>query len=231
MERYIRQIILPEVGEDGQKRLAESSVLIIGLGGLGAPVSIYLTASGIGRIGLVDLDTVSESNLQRQILYNDSQIGLPKVECAEKRLVGLLAPGGQIDTYGQGLTPENADGIIADYDVVMDCTDNFSTRLLIDEACARVGKPWVHGSIDGFVGQVTIFNYKENKRYRDLYPDAEALAAKPRRIIGTFGITPGTVGSLQAAEALKLLLDVGDLLDGKLLTLNLLNTEFNVLEF
>lgn len=231
MERYCRQTMLPQIGEDGQKKLAGSKALIIGLGGLGSPAAMYLAGAGIGHLGLADIDTVSESNLQRQVLYGDAQIGLPKVDCAKDRLDGLAMPSCEFHAYPQGLTTENADAIVAEYDVVVDCTDNFATRRLIDDVCARQGKPWVHGSIEGFSGLATVFNHKAKKRYRDLYPDADLLAAQPKRILGVVGPTPGIIGTIQAIEAIKLLLDIGEGLDGRLLTIDILNNEFNVIDF
>lgn len=231
MERYIRQTMLPEVGEEGQRRLALGSALIVGVGGLGSPVALYLAASGIGRIGLADIDVVSESNLQRQVLYGEPHLGLPKVDCARERLAALASPSCALITHPGGLTAENACDIISGYDVVLDCTDNFSARLMIDEACFRLGKPWVHASIDGFCGQVTVFNHRAGKLYRDLYPDADALADMPRRTIGTVGPTPGVAGSLQAAEAMKLIMGIGLPLDGRLLTFDILNMDFNIVEF
>jgi len=231
MDRYSRQTMLPEIGAAGQEKLAMSKVLIVGLGGLGSPAAMYLAGAGIGHIGLADIDMVSESNLHRQVLYGDSQVGEPKVDCAKTRLSGLAMPSCAFQTYPQGLTPDNADEIVADYDVVIDCTDNFAARLMIDECCARQGKPWVHGSIEGFAGQVTVFNHKAKKRYRDLYPDAESLAAQAKRTVGVVGPTPGVTGSMQAIEAIKLILDIGELLDGCLLLIDILNNEFNVLDF
>lgn len=231
MERFNRQTMLPQIGEEGQEKLAKSKVLIVGLGGLGAPASLYLAAAGIGRLGIADIDTVSVSNLQRQVLYGNSQIGLPKVECAKERLRASAMPECEIVAYPEGLTPENADGIVADYDLVLDCTDSFATRLLIDDACVRMCKPWVYGSIEGFVGQVTVFNHQARKRYRDLYPEADELAAMPKRILGVVGPTPGVTGSLQAMEAIKLLVGTGDLLDGRILVADMLSGDFNVFEF
>lgn len=223
--------MLPEIGIEGQRRLAGASALVVGLGGLGSPVAMYLAASGIGRLGLVDADTVSVSNLQRQILYADGQVGLSKTDCAKERIVGLAGGHCLVDQYRQWLTAYNARLMIEPYDVVVDCTDNFATRLIIDEACAALGKPWVHGSLDGFTGCVTVFNHIGGRRYRDLYPDADELAAAPKRMIGTVGPVAGVVGSLQAAEAIKLLIGTGDPLDGRLLAVDLLTMNFNILEF
>lgn len=229
MERYSRQTILPEVGEDGQRRIIDSSALIVGLGGLGAPVAMYLTAAGVGRLGLADPDTVSLSNLQRQVLYDEISVGLPKTECAAKRLHGLSSVT-VIDTYSDGLTDENALTIVGGYDIVVDCTDNFRTRRLIDKVCCATGKPWVHGAIEGFRGMVTVFGLMKKKRYADLYPDCEELneSGKP---IGTFGVLPGVVGNVQAAEVLKVLGRFGEPLDGKILTIDIFTNSFNIIEY
>lgn len=226
----MRQTMLPEFGEEGQQRLGRSAALIVGLGGLGAPVAIYLAASGIGRLGLADFDTVSESNLQRQILYQESQVGMPKLDCAAQRLMSMNSHL-EIDRWACGITKENAAEIIGRYDIVLDCTDNFATRMLIDTTCAALGKPWVHGSIDGMYGQLTVFNYKAGKRYADLYPDGNALAERKRRIIGTLGPVPGTIGSFQALEAIKVLTGVGQPLDGRLLVVDFLDVSTQTFDF
>lgn len=229
MERYYRQTMLPEVGEEGQKRIMESAVLIVGLGGLGSPVAMYLTAAGVGRIGMIDCDVVSISNLQRQVLYDENSVGLPKAVCAEMRL-RPLSPATTFEAYNARLTSANAPGLIGSYDIVVDCTDNFSTRLLIDDVCLSMGKPWVHGAIDGFGGMVTVFGYNNGKRYSDLYPDITE-ATDTGRPIGTFGALPGVVGSLQAAEVLKILGGFGRPLDGKLLTVDILTNSYNVIDY
>lgn len=229
MERYSRQTMLPEVGMEGQKRIMDSSVLIVGLGGLGAPVAMYLTAAGVGHIGLVDSDVVGLTNLQRQVLYDEASVGLPKAECAERRL-RRLSSSTTIDAYDARLTAANAPGLIAGFDIVVDCTDNFSTRLLIDDVCHSLGKPWVHGAIDGFSGIVTVFGYNNGKRYSDLYPDITENA-DTGSAIGTFGVLPGMVGSLQAAEALKILGGFGNVLDGSLLVIDIFTNTYNTIEY
>lgn len=229
MERYARQIILPEVGEEGQKRLMESAALIVGLGGLGAPVAMYLTAAGVGRIGLADDDVVSLSNLQRQVLYDEDSVGHSKTEHAERRLKSLSSTT-IFETYNERLSQENASSLISGYDIVVDCTDNFSTRLLIDETCCKACIPWVHAAIDGFQGMVTVFNHHRRKRYADLYPDISNTSDSCREI-GTFGVLPGVVGSLQASEVLKILGGFGEPLDGKLMTIDIFNNSFNIIEY
>ncbi|MDE6692239.1 MAG: HesA/MoeB/ThiF family protein [Muribaculaceae bacterium] len=229
MERYSRQTILPEIGEEGQKRIMASSALIVGLGGLGAPVAMYLTAAGVGRIGLADRDTVSLSNLQRQVLYSEDSVGHSKTECAAERL-HHLSSGTLFETHDEGLTEGNAVSLIGGYDIVLDCTDNFRTRMLIDDTCAITGKPWVHGAIDGFHGMVTVFNLKEKKRYADLYPDCHELRDS-KSMIGTFGVMPGVIGSIQASEALKVLGGFGEPLDGRLLMMDLLSPVCEIIDF
>ena len=222
MDRYARQTMVDGFGREGQQRLSEASALIVGLGGLGAPVAMYLASSGIGRLGLCDLDTVSLTNLQRQILYTERDLGQRKALCAAKRLTAMSSTTG-LDIYDTGLTPENAESIISQHDIVVDCTDNFRTRLLIDSVCASLGTPWVHGSIDGMYGTVAVFNHHSGLRYTDLYPDASEMAKAPSRVIGTLGPVPGIVGSIQALETIKVLTGCGEPLDGQLLSLDLTN--------
>lgn len=229
MERYSRQTILPEVGEEGQKRIMASSALIVGLGGLGAPVAMYLTAAGVGRIGLADRDTVSLSNLQRQVLYSEDSVGRYKTEYAARRL-RTLSSDTAFEKHDEGLSEGNAVALIGAYDIVLDCTDNFRTRMLIDNACYITGKPWVHGAIDGFRGMVTVFNHKEKKRYADLYPDCHELRDS-KSIIGTFGVIPGVIGSLQASEALKVLGGFGEPLESKLIMIDIFTNSFNIIEY
>lgn len=229
MERYIRQTRLPEIGEEGQRRLLASSALVVGLGGLGAPVATYLTSSGVGRIALCDSDTVSFSNLQRQILYTEHDLDKPKTGCAFGRL-SAMSSATAFDIIGDGLNQQNARNIVGRYDIVLDCTDNFATRRLIDATCHTLGKPWVHGSIDGFLGCVTVFNHHAGRRYADLYPDIAEVAA-PAGPIATLGPVPGVVGSMQAVEAIKVLTGCGNTLDGRLLTIDLLNMNIETIEF
>lgn len=228
-ERYARQTMLPEIGPEGQRRLLGSSVLIVGLGGLGSPAALYLTGAGVGRIGLADPDTVSESNLQRQVLYDTAQTGRPKTEAARERLAAL-SPHTCFECHPQGLRPDNAAGMVAAYDLVLDCCDNFATRYLIDDVCAACGKPWVHGSIGEFYGQVTVFNHRRGLRYADLCPDREQLCARPAAAGGVLGALPGVIGAMQAAEAVKLLAGFGEPLDGRLLTIDLRDMRTETIE-
>lgn len=223
--RYARQMILPEIGEEGQKRLNAASVLIVGLGGLGSPASLYLTGAGIGRIGLCDPDVVSLSNLQRQVLYTEERIALPKTDAALERLSGLSSQT-VFDLHPCGLMDENAASIIRGYDMVVDCTDNFSTRYLIDDVCAELGKPWVYGAIGAFNGQVAFMNGSHGLRYSDIYPDRESLCAQPRTMAGVLGTVPGVTGALQASEVIKAVAGFGELLDGVLLNIDFLTMQF-----
>lgn len=230
LSRYARQTMLPQLGEEGQRRLRAASVLVVGLGGLGAPVSIYLTGAGVGRIGLCDADTVSLTNLQRQVLYTEGQIGQPKTACARERLAAMSGATA-FDVYPEGLTAENADSIIAGYDLVVDCCDNFATRYLIDDACARLGKPWVYGSIGEFNGQLALMGGRRGLRYTALYPDRDALCARPRTVAGVLGPVPGIVGAMQAAEALKWLAGIECALDGTLFAIDTLTFETYKLQY
>ena len=193
--RYDRQMILPEIGEDGQQKLKQAKVLIVGVGGLGSPIALYLTGAGVGCIGLVDDDVVSISNLQRQVLYSEKELGKPKAICAAERLSGC---------------------------------DNFSTRYLINDICAEMGKVYVYGAICGFEGQVSVFHYGEEKKsYRDLYPDEEEMRRMPPPPKGVMGITPAVTGSIEATEVLKIICGFGEVLSGKLWTIDLRTLQSN----
>ena len=229
-ERYARQTMLPEIGPEGQRRLAGASVLVVGVGGLGSPAALYLTGAGVGRLGLADPDTVSESNLQRQTLYTEAQIGRPKPEAARERLTALSSHT-RFDCYPEGLTEANARKVIAAYDLVVDCCDNFPTRYLIDDVCAACGKAWVHGSIGEFTGQVSLFNGHAGRRYADLYPDREALCRRQRTAAGVLGTVPGVIGALEASEAVKWIVGFGEPLDGRLFTIDLKTLQTEILTF
>lgn len=220
--------MLPEVGERGQERLASSAALIVGLGGLGCPAGLYLTGAGVGRLGLADSDTVSLSNLQRQTLYSEAEVGRPKVLAARDRL-GALNGEVAFETIPEGLTKENAAELIGRYDVVVDCCDNFATRYLIGDTCRRLGKPWVHGTIGAFRGQVATFMPDAEVPYDALYPDRELLAARPAAAGGVIGAVPGVVGALEAAEALRVLLGLRPALAGKLLSIDISTMSFNTI--
>lgn len=229
-ERYARQTALPEIGPTGQAMIERGSVLIVGLGGLGAPAATYLTGAGVGRIGLCDPDRVSLSNLHRQVLYTEAEVGQPKVDCAARRLAAISGHT-VFEKYPQGLTPENAREIIGAYDIVVDCCDNFATRYLIDDVCAELGKVWVYGSIGAFNGQAAVMNGAHGLRYSYLYPDREELGRQPAASGGVLGIVPGVIGAIEAGEALKLLGQFGEPLDGKLYVIDLKTLNTNILQF
>ena len=227
--RYSRHLLLPEVGEEGQRRLKGSSVLVVGAGGLGSPLAIYLAAAGIGRLGLVDFDRVDATNLQRQVLYGTADIGRPKLEAARARLADLN-PGLRIDLHPVRLESANAMEILAPYDVVVDGTDNFPTRYLVNDACALLGKPNVHGSIFRFDGQVSVFDASRGPCYRCLYPDPPPPGLVPSCAEGgVLGVLPGVIGVLQAIECVKLLLGSGEPLIGRLLLFDALGMRFREL--
>jgi adenylyltransferase/sulfurtransferase len=228
--RYSRHLIMPEVGMDGQLKLKQAKVLCIGTGGLGAPLGLYLAAAGVGRIGLVDFDVVDSTNLQRQVLFGTSDVGRPKIEAAADRLRNLN-PDIQIDTFEAHLSSENALDILKDYDIVVDGTDNFPTRYLVNDACVLLGKPNVYGSIFRFEGQVTIFGYPDGPCYRCLYPEPPPPGLVPSCAEGgVLGVLPGIVGTIQAAETLKLIIGKGDPLVGRLLLFDALGMKFRELK-
>lgn len=219
MERYSRQLILEEIGEAGQRKLAAARVLIVGVGGLGSPIATYLAGAGVGTIGLVDADTVSISNLQRQVLYAESEVGQPKVMCAKQRLLALNSTI-TINTYHCWLTEENAKDIISDYDIVVDGTDNFDVRFVISDECERQHKPYVYGAICGLDGQVAVLcNGKAT--YRTLFPDKEATEAMPHPGKQVVGTTPAVVGSIEANQVLQLICGYGTPLIDRLWTIDL----------
>lgn len=225
--RYSRHLLIPEVGLEGQRKLKNSSVLIVGTGGLGSPVSLYLAAAGIGRIGLVDYDVVDSSNLQRQIIHGTSTIGKLKVESAKAKLLDLN-PDIQVDVYNEPYTSENALRIAKDYDIILDGTDNFPTRYLTNDVAVFLGKPNVYASIFRFDGQVSVFYAKEGPCYRCLFPEPPPPGLVPSCAEGgVLGVLPGTIGTLQATEALKVLLGIGDPLIGRLLLYNALDMSFD----
>lgn len=229
-ERYSRHLILPEVGLDGQKRLKAASVLCIGTGGLGSPLLLYLAAAGVGRIGIVDFDIVDSSNLQRQVIHGTSWVGKPKIQSAKDRILEIN-PYCQVDLYETRLSAENALGIIEPYDVVVDGTDNFPTRYLVNDACVLAGKPNVYGSIFRFEGQATVFNYEGGPNYRDLYPEPPPPGLVPSCAEGgVLGILPGVIGVIQATETVKIILGVGTTLSGRLVLYNALDLTFRELK-
>lgn len=225
-ERYSRHLLLPEIGKDGQERLLESRVLVVGAGGLGAPALLYLAAAGVGHIGIIDDDVVELSNLQRQVIHGTSDIGQLKVESA-MRQVAELNPDIEVEPIAQRLTSQNVLDVIGRYDLVLDGADNFSTRYLINDACVLLEKPNIHGGVDRFRGQTTIFSMPDGPCYRCLFdeppPPGTALNCAEA---GVLGILPGLIGLIQTTEALKLILGIGDPLIGRLLTLDALPMVF-----
>jgi adenylyltransferase/sulfurtransferase len=224
--RYSRHLLIPDVGLDGQRKLKAASVLVIGTGGLGSPVSLYLAAAGVGRIGLVDFDVVDDSNLQRQIVHGMSTRGALKVESARRRLLDLN-PGIQVDSYNEPFTSENARQIAESYAVIIDGTDNFPTRYLTNDLCVLTGKPNVYGSIFRFEGQASVFDARQGPCYRCLFPEPPPPGLVPSCAEGgVLGVLPGVIGAIQATEALKLLLGIGAPLIGRLLLYNALEMSF-----
>ena len=225
--RYSRHLLIPEVGLDGQRKLKGSSALVIGTGGLGSPVALYLAAAGVGRIGLVDYDVVDSSNLQRQVIHGTSTIGKLKVDSAREKLLDLN-PDIEVETYNEPLTSENAMRIAKDYDILLDGTDNFPTRYLTNDVAVFLGKPNVYASIYRFDGQVSVFYAKEGPCYRCLFPEPPPPGLVPSCAEGgVLGVLPGTIGTIQATEAIKILLGIGQPLIGKLLLYNALDMSFD----
>ena len=228
-KRYSRHLLVPEVGEAGQFKLLDSRVLLIGAGGLGSPAAYYLAAAGVGTIGIIDADVVEESNLQRQIIHNTSRLGQYKAESARES-IEALNPDVKVITYIERLDESNVARIIADYDVIIDGTDNFPTRYLLNDAALIANKPVVHGSVFRFEGQLTVFKPYEGPCYRCLYPEPPPPALAPSCAeAGVLGVLPGIIGLLQATETIKLLLGIGDALVGRLMTYDALAGEFSEL--
>jgi adenylyltransferase/sulfurtransferase len=228
--RYSRHFLLPEVGEDGQAKLLQAKVLMVGAGGLGSPSAYYLAAAGVGTLGIIDNDVVDISNLQRQILHANDRVGMPKVESAKKTLEGLN-PDVKVIPYQAKLTSQNIMEILNDYDLVVDGCDNFPTRYLVNDACVLMGKPNVHGSIFQFEGQATVFYPGKGPCYRCLYPEPPPAEMAPSCAeAGVLGVLPGLIGTVEALEAIKLILGKGDTLIGRLLCFNTLTMEINNLK-
>lgn len=229
--RYARHVALPHVGIDGQERLKAASVLVVGLGGLGAPAALYLAAAGIGRLGLADFDCVDESNLQRQVLYGTSDVGSPKVDAARARLHDVN-PHVELHRHGEMLTSANALALVGAYDVIVDGTDQFAARYLINDACVIAGRPNVHGSVHRFEGQVSVFAVRGGPCYRCLFPEPPAPGTVPSCADGgVLGVLPGIIGSMQAAEAIKLVVGAGTPLIGRLLSFDALTMRSHEMAF
>ncbi len=228
--RYHRQMIVPEVGCEGQARLARSAVLIVGMGGLGSPAALYVAAAGVGRLGLIDADVVDLSNLHRQILHTTPRVGLPKVESARQALQALN-PHCRIEAEHMRFTAENAQRLVDAYDCVIDGTDNFASRYLISDACTAAGKPHIYGSVQRTFGQVTVFSADRGPCYRCLYPEAPPPDVAPACAeAGVLGVVPGVIGLLQATEVMKLVLGEGEPLIGRLLRYDALTTRWTELQ-
>lgn len=230
LQRYGRHLVLPNVGVEGQRRLKAGRVLLVGAGGLGSPVALYLAAAGVGTLGLVDFDVVDLSNLQRQVLHGTSDVGRSKLDSARDRIHDVN-PHVAVDTHEMRLTSANALDILGEYDVVVDGTDNFATRYLTNDACVLLGKPNVYGSIFRFEGQASVFATETGPCYRCLYPDPPPPGLVPSCAEGgVLGVLPGIVGTIQATEALKLLLGIGDPLAGRLLLIEALGSRFRTVQ-
>jgi len=231
VERYSRQLVLPELGPKGQQKLKGSSVLVVGAGGLGIPASVYLAAAGVGRLGIVDADVVERSNLHRQTIYSEADVGRPKARVAGDKLK-LVNPHIAVESHEARLTSANAMSLLKEYDVVIDCTDNFPARYLINDACVLLGKPDVYASIFRFDGQASVFDAREGPCYRCLFPEPPPPdSVQDCAVAGVLGVLPGIMGSIQAVEALKLLLGQGEPLNGRLLLFNATDMTFNELRF
>ena len=227
--RYSRQTMLPQFGEEGQQKLASAKILLVGVGGLGSPIAIYLAGAGVGQIGLVDSDVVSENNLQRQVLYKEDEIGELKVTCAKKRLLELNS-NLKVNCYPCRFDEKNGEKIALQYDLIIDGCDNFSTRYLMDDISFKLNIPYIYGSIGEFHGQVSVFNWKNSCRYRDLYSGENAVFVDEPAIKGVLGPVPGVIGTLQAIEAIKVITGIGEPLRNRLLTINLLTMEMLIFE-
>lgn len=228
LKRYSRQTILPEIGLPGQEKLKNAKVLMIGAGGLGCPVLQYLTAAGLGEIGIVDDDVVDLSNLHRQILYTTADKGRSKADAAKEKLT-LLNPYVNITAYNERFTSDNALDICNHYDLVIDGSDNFGTRYLVNDTCVALNKPLVFGSIFKFEGHVAVFNYQGAPDYRDVFPEAPPIDEVPNcSEIGVLGVLPGIIGTYMANEAIKMICGIGETLSGKLMTINALNNTTSV---
>jgi molybdopterin/thiamine biosynthesis adenylyltransferase len=230
LQRYSRHIVMPEVGEEGQRRISGTGIFLVGAGGLGSPVGYYLAAAGVGKLGIIDHDVVELSNLQRQILHNTGRMGQPKVDSARKTLESLN-PDVEVVTYRKRLTAGNILRLIEDYDIIVDCSDNYTTRYLENDACIRTGKPLIYGAVFRFEGQVMTIIPGKGPCYRCLYPAPPPPdVVYPSREAGLLGVLPGLIGLIQATEVLKLILGRGELLTGRLLTYDALTMDFSKLE-
>lgn len=230
LARFTRHFSLEEIGYTGQEKLKNAKVLVVGAGGLGSPLLIYLAAAGVGTIGIVDDDVVSTSNLQRQVLYNSSEVGMKKVEVASRKLKALY-PEIKILTYDFRLDTENAEDLFSKYDVIADCSDNYKTRVLIGKYSAKLKKPLAFASVLNYEGQVSVFNYNSGPSYADLFPTAPKDGTYQENEIGLIGVLPGIAGTLQANEIIKIITGYGEVLSGKLLVFDIQSNRFHVLNY
>lgn len=230
VKRYLRHIDLEGVGPEGQRKLKDASVCVVGAGGLGSPVLLYLAAAGVGRIGIVDGDNVDLSNLQRQVIHSTSAVGMPKTESARKR-IEEINPHVNVECYNMFLTRENAEDILSKYDFVIEATDHFASKYLINDVCTEIGKPFSIGGVQQYGGQ-TITCVPGSRSYRDVFPEAEDnRACQSCAALGILGVVPGIVGTIQATEAIKYILSLGQLLTDRLLIFDARKMSFNVLQF
>lgn len=221
IQRYARQIVLPEFGEEGQEKLKQAKVLVVGMGGLGSVAGVYLVAAGFGTVGIMDKDTVATHNLQRQVLYREDELGKSKVLVAESSLKRLNS-NVKIESYECFLSKENAHDIISKYDIILDATDNYSARYLINDVCVELDKPFIYGTIGDTKGQMCVFNYKKPaSTYRTLYPNEEALVKQGNINKGVLGVLPSVIASLQVNEAVKMVTGIGEVMKDTLFTIDL----------
>jgi adenylyltransferase/sulfurtransferase len=230
MSRFTRHFSLAEIGQEGQEKLKNARVLVIGAGGLGSPLLIYLAAAGIGTIGIVDDDVVSLSNLQRQVLYTTADVGFKKVEIASQKLRALY-PEIEIQLFDWRLNEENAEKLFQDYDVIADCTDNYKTRALIGQASAKLKKPLAFASVLNYEGQISVFNFGGGSAFSDLYPNIPKDGIYKENEIGLLGVLPGIAGTLQANEIIKIITGYGEVISGKLFVFNIQENRFNLFRF
>jgi sulfur-carrier protein adenylyltransferase/sulfurtransferase len=230
LSRFTRHFSLADIGREGQEKLKNARVLVIGAGGLGSPLLIYLAAAGVGSVGIVDDDTVSVSNLQRQILYTTAEVGLKKVEIASQKLAALY-PEINIRTFDLKVNAENAENLFKDYDVIADCTDNYKTRWLIGQVSAKLNKPLAFASVLNFEGQISVFNYNGGPAFADLFPQVPKDGIYQESEIGLIGVLPGIAGTLQANEVIKIITRYGEVISGRLMVFNIKENKFSLFRF
>jgi len=230
-ERYHRQLILPNFGTEAQEKIAQAKVLVVGAGGLGCPVLQFLTVAGVGNLGIVDYDIITVSNLQRQILYDESSIGRNKAEMAKEKLQQLNSEI-TITAFPERFTQQNALNLLQNYDIAVGCTDNFPSRYLLDDACRLQNKPWVHGAVYQYEGQVSVFNTSESGNYRDLFPELQhSNEVLNSNETGILGVLSGIIGTIQANEVIKLITGIGEVLAGKLLIMTILDYKTKIIRY